>query len=190
MQAEQGAKLPAREAVEHFDVLIVGAGISGIDAAYHLQQQCPGKRFALLENQDLPQSAGSDILRSAATIESDNELSNVLRSAAARFVVDDSLRPLFFQAVESLSSDYERRRVLQAVTRRDDLSRTALLDAIDAIADISSDHDKSTLLRELGRRHQRDAEIVEALSRVADTLDSEYEYGRVMSVLRGRGTGQ
>ncbi len=52
MQAEQGAKLPAREAVEHFDVLIVGAGISGIDAAYHLQQQCPGKRFALLENQD------------------------------------------------------------------------------------------------------------------------------------------
>ena len=52
MQAEQDAKLPAREAVEHFDVLIVGAGISGIDAAYHLQQQCPGKRFALLENQD------------------------------------------------------------------------------------------------------------------------------------------
>ena len=33
------------------DVLIVGAGISGIDAAYHLQTLCPGKRFALLENQ-------------------------------------------------------------------------------------------------------------------------------------------
>jgi cation diffusion facilitator CzcD-associated flavoprotein CzcO len=32
----------------HFDVLIVGAGISGIDAAYHLQQACPDKRFALL----------------------------------------------------------------------------------------------------------------------------------------------
>ena len=27
--------------VEHFDVLIVGAGISGVGAAYHLQQQCP-----------------------------------------------------------------------------------------------------------------------------------------------------
>jgi cation diffusion facilitator CzcD-associated flavoprotein CzcO len=37
---------------EHFDVLIVGAGISGIDAAYHLQQQCPGKRFALLESKE------------------------------------------------------------------------------------------------------------------------------------------
>ncbi len=39
------------QAVTHFDVLIVGAGISGIDAAYHLQRDCPGKSFALLENQ-------------------------------------------------------------------------------------------------------------------------------------------
>ena len=37
--------------MEHFDVLIVGAGISGIDAAYHLQQQSPGKSFALLDKQ-------------------------------------------------------------------------------------------------------------------------------------------
>ncbi|MEM8690012.1 MAG: NAD(P)/FAD-dependent oxidoreductase, partial [Pseudomonadota bacterium] len=37
---------------KHFDVLIVGAGISGIDAAYHLQQQCPGKSFALLDRQE------------------------------------------------------------------------------------------------------------------------------------------
>jgi len=34
---------------EHFDVLIVGAGISGIGAAYHLQTRCPGKRYAILE---------------------------------------------------------------------------------------------------------------------------------------------
>ena len=32
-----------------FDVLIVGAGISGIGSAYHLQQQCPGKTYAVLE---------------------------------------------------------------------------------------------------------------------------------------------
>jgi len=40
------------EDVEHFDVLIVGAGISGIDAAYYLQKDCPGKSFALLEVQE------------------------------------------------------------------------------------------------------------------------------------------
>ena len=37
---------------EHFDVLIVGAGISGIGAAYHLTEQCSDKRFIVLEGQE------------------------------------------------------------------------------------------------------------------------------------------
>lgn len=37
---------------EHVDVLIVGAGISGIGMAVHLQKDCPGKSFALLERKD------------------------------------------------------------------------------------------------------------------------------------------
>ncbi|HET7881159.1 MAG TPA: NAD(P)/FAD-dependent oxidoreductase [Acetobacteraceae bacterium] len=36
---------------EAFDVLIVGAGISGVGGAYHLTQQCPGKSFVVLESQ-------------------------------------------------------------------------------------------------------------------------------------------
>jgi cation diffusion facilitator CzcD-associated flavoprotein CzcO len=36
-------------ATEELDVLIVGAGISGIDGAYHLQTRCPGKSYAILE---------------------------------------------------------------------------------------------------------------------------------------------
>jgi monooxygenase len=40
--------------VEHLDVLIVGAGISGVGAAYHLNERCPGKSYAILEaRQDL-----------------------------------------------------------------------------------------------------------------------------------------
>jgi monooxygenase len=34
---------------EHFDVLVIGAGISGIGAAYHLQTNCPGRTYAILE---------------------------------------------------------------------------------------------------------------------------------------------
>ena len=34
---------------EHFDVLIIGAGISGVGAAHHLTTQCPDKSFAVLE---------------------------------------------------------------------------------------------------------------------------------------------
>ncbi len=34
---------------EHFDVLVVGAGISGIGAGYHLQTLCPDRSYAILE---------------------------------------------------------------------------------------------------------------------------------------------
>jgi monooxygenase len=34
---------------ERLDVLIVGAGLSGIGTAHHLQERCPGKSFAILE---------------------------------------------------------------------------------------------------------------------------------------------
>jgi cation diffusion facilitator CzcD-associated flavoprotein CzcO len=48
------ATLPhtAPQTAEHFDVLIVGAGISGIGGAYHLTHQCPGKSFVVLEALD------------------------------------------------------------------------------------------------------------------------------------------
>jgi monooxygenase len=39
-------------ATEHFEVLIVGAGLSGIGAAYHLQTNCPAKRYAILEGRE------------------------------------------------------------------------------------------------------------------------------------------
>src|SRR5579863_8779620 len=39
----------AAQTIEHFDVVIVGAGISGVGGAYHLTKQCPGTSFLVLE---------------------------------------------------------------------------------------------------------------------------------------------
>ena len=38
--------------MEHFDVGIVGAGLSGIGAAYHLKTTCPDRTFAIFEGRD------------------------------------------------------------------------------------------------------------------------------------------
>ena len=38
------------EAVEQFDVIIIGAGLSGIGSAYHLMHRCPAKNFVILES--------------------------------------------------------------------------------------------------------------------------------------------
>ena len=38
--------------MEHQDVIIVGAGISGISQAVHLQKNCPRKNFVILEARD------------------------------------------------------------------------------------------------------------------------------------------
>ncbi len=40
------------DAERHVDVLIVGAGISGIGAAYHLQTECPERTYAIVEARD------------------------------------------------------------------------------------------------------------------------------------------
>ena len=42
----------SRAAVEHFDVLLVGAGLSGIGAAWHLRRFCPGRSYAIFEGRD------------------------------------------------------------------------------------------------------------------------------------------
>ncbi|MGJ7583586.1 NAD(P)-binding protein, partial [Variovorax sp. RHLX14] len=41
-----------RQQVQHIDVLIVGAGLSGIGAGYHLQASCPGRSYVILEGRE------------------------------------------------------------------------------------------------------------------------------------------
>jgi len=59
-------------AAEHVDVLIVGAGISGIGAGYHLQHQRPGTSFLILETQE--SFGGTWLTHTYPGIRSDSDL--------------------------------------------------------------------------------------------------------------------
>src|SRR6185437_12473750 len=61
-----------RQTAEHFDVLIVGAGISGVGGAYHLTAQCPGTSFVVLETQE--SFGGTWITHKYPGIRSDSDL--------------------------------------------------------------------------------------------------------------------
>jgi len=51
-EARERPSKPVQQKTERFDVLIVGAGISGVGSAYHLKHQCPGTSYVVLESQD------------------------------------------------------------------------------------------------------------------------------------------
>jgi monooxygenase len=106
---------------EHFDVLIVGAGISGIGAGYHLQTNCPKKRYVILEGRsdiggtwDLFRYPGirsdSDMFtlgysfrvwKSAEAIAGGPAILKYLRETAQEFGVDRNIR--FHHRVRSAS---------------------------------------------------------------------------------------
>jgi len=72
MTASQTSAARTGQAAEHFDVLIVGAGISGVGAAYHLKTQLPGASFVVLEVQE--SFGGTWITHKYPGIRSDSDL--------------------------------------------------------------------------------------------------------------------
>ncbi|MGA7705068.1 MAG: NAD(P)/FAD-dependent oxidoreductase [Solirubrobacteraceae bacterium] len=64
--------LSTPDAPDHVDVLIVGAGLSGIGAACHLQANCPGKSYAILEGRE--RSGGTWDLFKYPGIRSDSDM--------------------------------------------------------------------------------------------------------------------
>ncbi|MCA9669366.1 MAG: NAD(P)/FAD-dependent oxidoreductase [Myxococcales bacterium] len=113
---------------EQTDVLIVGAGISGIGAAYHLQRQCPDRRYLIVEGRaamggtwDLFRYPGvrsdSDMQtlgyafrpwRGRSSIAAGEDILEYLHATAAEHGIDDKIRYGHWVSGASWSSDAVR----------------------------------------------------------------------------------
>ena len=98
--------------MNELDVIVIGAGLSGIDAGYHLQTQCPDKTYAILEGRstlggtwDLFRYPGirsdSDMFTlgfpfrpwtKAQAIASGGDILEYLRSTAEMYGIDNKIR--------------------------------------------------------------------------------------------------
>ena len=72
MAAVETLERPSKQKTEHFDVLIVGAGISGVGAAYHLKTQTPDKSYLVLEGME--SFGGTWLMHTYPGIRSDSDL--------------------------------------------------------------------------------------------------------------------
>jgi hypothetical protein len=125
-------------------------------------------------------------LRAAADMSSDFELAAVLVAVADKVGVD-TVRSAFFAAVDSLSSDFERHRVLEAVVRNANVNRDTLLASMTSASKMSSDFEVAGFLVSVARRQSLDETVKSAYMKVADGLSSDHERDRALAALARNG---
>ena len=91
--------------IEHFDVLVVGAGLSGIGAGYHLQTMSPDRTYVILEGRD--DIGGTWDLFRYPGVRSDSDMHTLGYSfkpwTAAKSIADG---PSILEYVKETSRDY------------------------------------------------------------------------------------
>lgn len=123
------------------------------------------------------------VATSTRTITSDYEKSQVLKKLAALYIDDVALRGVFFQTIDSIKSDYELHGALSALVKNQKLGQEVLSRMLESALNIDSDYEKAAFLLEVSNSYTGDAHLKEAFLKVVETIKSEYERGRVLSVL-------
>ena len=139
---------------------------------------------ALLKNESLSRNDLQKVLASLKTqIISDHEKANLLKQTAELFLNESTVSAGFFQAVSSITSDYERRLTLSDVVKRRSLSTQVLEQVLETAITISSDYEKATFFLEASNLYTGETRLRTAFLRAVETIKSDHERGRVLTAL-------
>lgn len=118
------------------------------------------------------------LLRDVRAIPSDGDKSSLL-IFLARYTLKDNLRDNVFQAVATINSSGDRRRVLGRLIQEDP-SRATLVGAAKSAEQIASDGDKASLLVDLARHYRGNEDMRRPFFRTAETINSSGDRARVL----------
>jgi len=160
-------------------------GVNGVLEEIALVSGSYAKRIyfqALIKNENLPTAALQNVLREAARqITSDYEQAQLLIGVAPELSGKEGAMPAFFEAIGTIKSDYEHKRVLTALLKNP--THDVLIQTAKSATRISSDYEKASVLIAVAGVYLDNRDLSSAFFQTVQTINSDYEHRRVLSAL-------
>jgi len=117
-----------------------------------------------------------------AGIDSDYEMAELLQQVPPALAA--AVGPAYIDAIRSIASDYERKRVLSAIARRPGLDASGVTTVATLTDSMRSDYERAEVLLVLARNQRLDGPPKDAVVKAAGRIGSEYERGRVLAAVK------
>ena len=159
---------------------------SYFDAARTIQSDYEMRRVYAsgLKRGPLSNATLAAMLDASRDIDSDYEQAELLIQVVKQQPIDGVTAP-FFAAVGTLSSDYERRRVLAALGSRTDLTNDVVANMLKSATSISSDYEAAEFLLQMSK-NSVEGSLRGPFFTALEGISSGYERGRVLQTLLRR----
>jgi hypothetical protein len=157
------------------------AAVQSIESSYDRRRV-----IASVVRPGAPPEVVDQALKVSAGIQSDYDLATVLVDVVKSGGLTDRTAPSFFAALPKIESDYEHRRVLEAIAAAS-VSDGVLAQATATTAGMNSDYDRAESLVAISRSKAMGPLTRKALADAASGIGSEHDRGRVLSALTRAG---
>lgn len=138
----------------------------------------------LLQRDSIPSYSTAKVLRSTKGMTSDASRSLVLKSISPATFADTTVQRAYVDAMTAMTSDYERAQAIGALVTTPGLSQPVQLALLRTVTAIQSSTEKGNVLLIFAERQGLGDETVRrAFMNAAATLNSDYDYRRVMTAI-------
>jgi beta-lactamase regulating signal transducer with metallopeptidase domain len=168
--------------------ILKSSGTAGVLAEISLIEGSWGKKVyfqELLKTPLDPATTRQVLVQAGREIHSDFELASLLIDEADKLLIDQAARQAYFDAVRTIQSDFEARRVYGSALRRGPVPSAVLAGILDGNR-IESDFEQASLLVQIAKLQALDAASRGPFFSALGTVGSDFEHRRVLSALAER----